>query len=76
MFEQDYMDADYEVIQMVNRKRGPGGELPRKAVTFIPQERAEQVMALDLRIQKIQKMMPWISAAALSLASLIIGMNL
>lgn len=76
MFEQDYMDADYEVIQMVNRKRGPGGQLPRKAVTFIPQERAKRVEAMDRRIEKIRKAMPWISVVASSLIGLIVGMNL
>ena len=73
MFDNDYMDADYEVISMVNRKRGPGGQLPRKTVTFIPAERAERVEALDLRIQQMQKIMPFVGAGAIALGSFLIG---
>ena len=28
MSEKEYLNADYEVIGMVNRGRGPGGQLP------------------------------------------------
>lgn len=73
MFEKDYMDADYEVISMVNRKRGPGGQLPGKQLTFIPSERAERVEALDLRIQQIKKIMPFVGAGGIALVSFLIG---
>lgn len=73
MMEQDYMDADYEVISMVNRKRGPGGQLPKKVCTFIPAERAERVEALDLRIQQMKKIMPFVGAGAVALGSFLIG---
>ena len=52
MSDQYYMDADYEVISMVNRGRGAGGELPAKVVHFIPEENAKTVLALDARIRK------------------------
>ena len=73
MFDKDYLDADNEVISMVNRKRGPGGQLPCKKVTFIPAERAERVEALDLRIQKIKKIMPFLVAGAVALVSFLMG---
>ena len=73
MLENDYMDADYEVISMVNRKRGPGGQLPRKVCTFIPAERAERVEALDLRIQQIRKIMPFLCAGSIALVAFLVG---
>lgn len=73
MFEQDYIDADYEVISMVNRKRGPGGELPSKKITFIPAQRAEMVVALDLRIQQMKKIMPFVGAGVIALITFLIG---
>ena len=73
MFDKDYMDADYEVISMVNRKRGPGGQLPSKSVTFIPTERVEKVEALDLRIQQMKKIMPFVGAGAIALVSFLMG---
>ena len=74
MSEKEYMDADYEVISMVNRKAGPGGELPTKVVHFVPGERASVVLAIDERIQKIRQHMPLIVTAALIL-SFIIGFS-
>lgn len=73
MNKQDYMDADYEVISMVNRKRGPGGQLPGKQLTFIPSDRAERVEALDHRIQKMKKIMPFVGAGAVALGSFLMG---
>ena len=55
MSDMEYQDADYQVIQMVNRGRGPGGQLPCKTLHFIPEERAESVLALDERIQKVRQ---------------------
>lgn len=60
MSDQEYMDADFEVIGMVNKGRGTGGKLPAKVVHFIPEERAEAVLALDERIQKLRKNAPTI----------------
>lgn len=71
MSDKDYLDADCEVIGMVNRAKG--GRLPSKTLTFIPTERVERVEALDLRIQQMQKIMPYIGVIALAIISLLIG---
>lgn len=71
MSEKQFMDADNEVISMVNRKAGRGGELPGKAIHFIPEETADQVLAIDKRIQQIQKHQGLFIGAAISLAFLI-----
>jgi len=77
MNEPFYMDAEFEPIEAMFKNRNrKANQLPGKVVHFIPEENAPRVLELDKRIQKIQKLMPYISAAALSLASLIIGMNL
>lgn len=73
MDDREYMNADYEVISMVNRGRGPGGQLPSVALTFIPSARADRVEALDHRIQQLQRVLPYISAAALLLSGLLLG---
>lgn len=71
MSEKAYQDADYEVISMVNRKAGRGGQLPRKAVHFIPEETAPAVLAIDKRIQQIREHMPQIATGAVVLSFLI-----
>ena len=71
MNEQNFMDADYEVISMVNRGRGDGGELPTVQMTFIPSDRADRVLALDQRIQIIREKYPLIATVAIVLAFLI-----
>lgn len=76
MSDKEFLDADYEVIGMVNRGRGPGGQLPCKTLHFIPEERAESVLALDERIQKIRKAMPLIIFGATVLLAFIAGMAL
>jgi hypothetical protein len=73
MSDREYMDADYEVIGMVNRGHGPGGELPCVALSFVPADRAERVAALDRRLQLMQKVFPWASAAALILSGIALG---
>lgn len=60
MSDREYMDADYEVIRMVNRGHGPGGELPSVTRTFIPTDRVEKAEALDRRIQQLQAATPYI----------------
>ena len=74
MSDQYYMDADYEVISMVNRGRGSGGELPTKVVHFIPEENAKTVLALDARIRKAKAALPYIAFCATVLLAFIIGM--
>ena len=71
MSEREFMDADYEVISMVNRGHDPGGELPSVALSFIPSDRAALVEALDHRIQQIRKAMPFIMVGACLLCLLI-----
>lgn len=73
MSEREYMDADYEVIRMVNRGHGPGGELPSVALSFIPSDRAALVEALDRRIQQVRRILPYVCAATLLLTGLLLG---
>ena len=71
MIEENYMDADYEVISMVNRKAGHGGELPGKVIHYIPEETADHVLAIDKRIQQIRQHQGILIAGAVILAFLI-----
>lgn len=71
MSDKAYMDADYEVISMVNRKAGPGGELPSKVIHFIPEDTAPQVLAIDKRIQQIRQHQGILIAGLVFLAFLI-----
>ena len=68
---EKHMDADYEVISMVNRKAGRGGELPGKAVHYIPEENAAAVLGINHRVQQIRKHMPVIATGTVILAFLI-----
>ena len=71
MNEQSFIDADYEVISMVNRGRGAGGELPTVKMAFIPSDRADRVLELDQRIQAIREKSPLIATVLVVLAFLI-----
>ena len=71
MSDKAYMDADYEVISMVNRKAGRGGELPGKVIHFIPEETADTVLAIDKRIQQIRQYQGVLIGGAIGLAFLI-----
>ena len=73
MEDKEYMDADFEVISMVNRGPGPGGKLPSKVIHFVPEERAETVLALDARIQKVRKAIPVILFSLAVLLAFIAG---
>jgi hypothetical protein len=64
MSEYEYRNADYEVIRMVNRGHGPGGELPSVALSFIPKDRADRVAALDHRIQQLRAATPYLMIGA------------
>ena len=72
MTEKEFMDADFEVIGMVNKCHkygpGPGGELPSKVVHFTPEEKPVEVTALDERIQKLQEAAPLIATAFVTFA--------
>ena len=74
MSDKHYMDADYEVISMVNRGRGKGEELPCKVVHFIPEENAPLVLALEERIRQLKAAMPYILAGSAALLAFIIGL--
>ena len=74
MSDKQYMDADYEVISMVNRGRGNGGELPCKVIHFIPEDNAKTVLALDARIRQAKAAMPYIAVGAAALLSFIVGL--
>ena len=76
MSNKEYLDVDYEVIGMVNRGRGSGGELPRKVVHFVPEERADLVLALDERIRQLQKAMPGILFGLILLFTFLAGQAL
>lgn len=65
-------DAEYRSIRalMLNRGRG-ANQLPSKVVHFIPENRAESVLALDERIQKVKQYTPLIVFGAVVLAFLL-----
>jgi hypothetical protein len=71
MSEREYLAADYEVIRMVNRGPGPGGELPSVTRTFIPSDRVAKAEALDRRIQQLQAAAPYLMTGACLLCLLI-----
>lgn len=72
MNEPVYMDSEYESIRDVMKSRGHNaGQLPRKTVAFIPEDRADRVLALDQRIQSLQKATPFIVGGMILLAFLI-----
>lgn len=73
MSDKEFNAADQQVISMVNRGRGPGGELPCRSLTFIPSDRADRVTALDERIQAVKKIMPLIVAGAVSLTAVFLA---
>lgn len=87
MSKPEVMDADYEVISMVNKCHkygpGPGGELPTfevpahnttaEAVSAEPSTDIppEESTALDERIQNLQNAMPQILCGAILLFTFI-----
>ena len=73
MSEMDFANADREVIRMVNRGHGPGGELPSVTRTFIPSDRVAKAEALDQRLQELQRIVPYVCAALSLLAGFLIG---
>lgn len=72
-YERAYMDADNEVISMVNRKKDNSGQLPRVTMHFVPAERAETVLALDERIQSMKNALPWMVTGAIGVLCFILG---
>jgi hypothetical protein len=76
MDDKAYHEADSEVIGMVNRGAGPGGELPTVTLTFIPSDRADRVSALDARIQHLRRIAPYVGAALIAFVSVLIGITI
>ena len=74
MNEPIYMDAEYESIRTIMISRGKGGgQLPGKVVHYIPEERADAVIALDKRIETLQRYAPAFMIAATVLISFLAG---
>ena len=88
MNEQEYMDADFKVIGMVNKCHkygpGPGGELPtfeipaadttHEVVSVEPSPvlSPEETAALDARIQNVRNALPLILFGAAVLFTFIV----
>lgn len=74
MNEPIYLDVEYESIRTIFNNRGAkANQLPRKTITFIPSDRADRVLALDQRIQVLQKWAPVILGTTLALVSFLLG---
>lgn len=74
MNEPIFLDAEYESLRSIFKSRGGNaGQLPRKAVTFIPAERAEAVQQLDHRIQTLKKYAPYVLMGTIALLSFLAG---
>lgn len=59
MNEPIYADAEFEPIEEMFKNRGRNADrLPGKKVRFIPEERAETMIALDKRVQNLQMALP------------------
>ena len=70
----NYIDAEYESIRDVMKRRGTdGGKLPGKTVRYIPEARADQVIALDEMLQTVRAAAPYVIAGAAALLSFLAG---
>lgn len=92
MSEQEYMDADFEVIGIVNKCHkygpGPGGELPTfeipaadstpEVVSVEPSQvlPPEESAALDMRIQNVRNALPVILFGTFVLFAFVVYMAL
>lgn len=73
MDEKHYIDAEYESIRKIMDSRGGnGGQLPGKIVRFIPDSRADQILALDQRVEALKRIAPWAGLAAAFLLGLLL----
>lgn len=69
----NYVDAEYESIRTIMKSRGGnGGQLPGKVIRYIPENRADRILALDARVKVMERIAPWIGAAM----ALLIGLML
>lgn len=76
MSEQQYNQADREVIAMVSNRKYQAGCLPAKSIHYIPEERAGVVLDLDQRIEKLRNALPVIAIWAIAICALIAGLSL
>lgn len=67
MTDMENNRADNEVFAFFSKEKGTGGELPGHVIHYIPENRAEQVLALDKRIETAKKAMPMIASGGGSL---------
>lgn len=73
MSEINYVDAEYESIRTIMKGRGGnGGQLPGKVVRFIPEDRADRILALDARVEVLKKIAPYACAAMALLIGLLL----
>ena len=75
MNEPIYRDAEYESLRAVMNSRNKcANQLSGKTVRFIPETaRTDAVIALDKRIEKLQKYAPFIMGGATILISFLAG---
>lgn len=67
-------DTEFAPIADMFKNRGHNAnQLPAKVVHFVPEERADLVLALDERIQKIQKALPAMMLAAIIFFTFLAG---
>lgn len=58
MSDKAFHEADMEVIRMVNERNNRSGQLPVKTIHYIPEERAERVLDLDVRLDRLRNSIP------------------
>ena len=64
MKEEMYIDDEYESIRQIMRSRGQNaGQLPGRVVRFIPDSRADKILALDNRVEQMKRIAPFVGLA-------------
>jgi hypothetical protein len=75
-----YFDADYEVIQMVNKNRNrkvdQAGELPSCKVHFVPETEYARILRYERNRQIIERAIPFAAALLTALACFFAGLCL
>ena len=72
MSDKAFHEADMEVIRMVNQRNSRSGQLPGKAIHYIPEERAEVVLDLDRRLDRLRNSIPALAAGTIIVFLLIL----
>lgn len=74
MNEPISIDAEFDAIEAIFKKRDQNADrLPGKAVRFIPEERADAVLELDKRMQKLKKILPLVVLGLVVVLAFAIG---